>query len=91
MAVIRKVDISHFRSIKSFEWYPSPGLNCLIGSGDAGKSTIIDAIDLCLGARRSVHVSDADFYELDVETPISITLTLGALSDVTCPPRLPHS
>jgi len=81
MAVIRKVDISHFRSIKSFEWYPSPGLNCLIGSGDAGKSTIIDAIDLCLGARRSVQVTDADFYELDVETPISITLTLGALSD----------
>lgn len=81
MAVIRKVDISHFRSIKSFEWYPSPGLNCLIGSGDAGKSTIIDAIDLCLGARRSVQVTDADFHELDVETPISITLTLGALSD----------
>lgn len=81
MAVIRKVEISHFRSIKSFEWYPSPGLNCLIGSGDAGKSTVLDAIDLCLGARRSVQITDADFYQLDVETPISITLTLGALSD----------
>lgn len=81
MAVIRKVEISHFRSIKSLEWFPSPGLNCLIGSGDAGKSTVLDAIDLCLGARRSVQITDADFHELNVETPISITLTLGALSD----------
>lgn len=81
MAVIRKVEISHFRSIKSLEWYPLPGINCLIGAGDSGKSSILDAIDLCLGARRSVQVTDADFYGLDVETPISITLTLGALSD----------
>lgn len=81
MAVVRKVEISHFRSISSFEWYPSPGFNCLIGSGDAGKSTVLDAIDMCLGARRSVQITDADFYELDVESPISITLTLGALSD----------
>ncbi|MBC55306.1 MAG: ATP-dependent endonuclease [Confluentimicrobium sp.] len=81
MAVIRKVEISHFRSIKSLEWYPTPGINCLIGSGDSGKSTVLDAIDLCLGARRSIPITDADFHMIDVETPISVTLTLGDLSD----------
>lgn len=81
MPVIRKVEIANFRSIKRLEWYPSAGINCLIGAGDSGKSTILDAIDLCLGARRSANISDADFHGLDVEQPISISLLLGALSD----------
>ncbi|WP_336801385.1 ATP-dependent nuclease [Kaistia sp. MMO-174] len=81
MARLRKIEISHFRSIKSLSWLPRPGLNCLIGPGDSGKSTVLDAIDLCLGARRAVQFNDADFHSLDVTTPISITLTIGALDD----------
>ena len=81
MPVIRKVEITNFRSIKKLEWYPTVGMNCLIGAGDSGKSTILDAIDLCLGARRSANITDADFFGLDVEQPISITLLLGALGD----------
>jgi len=56
MARIRKVEIRNFRSIRALDWLPSPGINCLIGPGDSGKSTILDAIDLCLGARRSVPI-----------------------------------
>lgn len=81
MPIIRKIEIENFRSIKKLEWFPSEGMNCLIGAGDSGKSTILDAIDLCLGARRSANISDADFFQLDVEQPISITLLLGALGD----------
>ena len=81
MARIRLVEIKHFRSIQSLSWYPQNGLNCLAGPGDSGKSTILDAIDLCLGARRSVSISDTDFYGLDVAHPISISLTIGGLSD----------
>ena len=58
-----------------------PGINCLVGPGDSGKSTVLDAIDLCLGARRNVQISDADFFGLDITTPISVTLTLGDLDD----------
>ena len=74
---IRKVEIQNFRSIRSLTWYPVAGLNCLIGPGDSGKSTILDAIDICLGARRSVSFGDTDFHRLDVAQPIQITLTLG--------------
>ncbi|WP_230533240.1 ATP-dependent nuclease [Microvirga roseola] len=81
MARIRKVEISNFRCIKQLTWLPDSGVNCLIGPGDTGKSTILDAIDLCLGARRSLQLTDADFYRLDVENPISITLTIGDLDD----------
>jgi putative ATP-dependent endonuclease of OLD family len=53
----------------------------LLGPGDSGKSTILDGIDLCLGARRSISFSDADFHGLDHEKPIRIAVTLGELTD----------
>lgn len=81
MAKIRKVEIENFRCLKSLSWMPMDGINCLIGPGDSGKSTILDAIDLCVGARRTAQFTDSDFYNLDVTQPISITLTLGDLSD----------
>lgn len=81
MAQIRIIDIKHFRSIKSLVWNPQPGINCLIGNGDGGKSTILDAIDLCLGARRTIQFTDADFFELDISEPITVTLTVGDLPD----------
>lgn len=81
MAQIRLLEIKNFRSIKDLAWHPGPGINCLVGPGDSGKSTILDAIDLCLGAKRTVQFTDADFSELSVQSPIEITITLGDLSD----------
>ena len=81
MARIRKVEISNFRGIRQLVWRPDDGINCLIGPGDSGKSTVLDAIDICLGARRSFHFTDADFHGLDVNAPIDIRLTIGALDD----------
>lgn len=81
MARIRKVEIRNFRSIRSLDWRPTEGINCLIGPGDNGKSTILDALDLCLGARRNLMVNDTDFFGLDATQDICISLTLGGLSD----------
>lgn len=81
MARIRAIEVSNFRSLKEFKWFPSSGINCLIGPGDSGKSTVLDAIDLCLGARRNLQISDADFHNLDTETPITISITIGELDD----------
>ncbi|MEQ9039408.1 MAG: AAA family ATPase [Silicimonas sp.] len=81
MARIRAIEVKNFRGIKNLMWHPSPGINCLIGPGDSGKSSVLDAIDFCLGARRNIQFSDADFHLLDVETPITITVTLGDLDD----------
>ena len=78
---IRLLRIFNFRSVASLEWCPSAGINCLIGPGDAGKSSILDAIDLCVGARRNVQFCDADFHSLDTATPIMIEATLGDLPD----------
>jgi putative ATP-dependent endonuclease of OLD family len=81
MARIRKVVIENFRCIKRLTWLPAPGVNCLIGPGDSGKSTVLDAIDYCLGARRNLQFNDADFHQLNVEEPIRISVTFGELGD----------
>jgi putative ATP-dependent endonuclease of the OLD family len=81
MARIRLIIIQNFRCIQQLTWFPGEGLNCLIGPGDSGKSSILDAIDLCLGARRNSTLTDADFHGLDVEKAISISITLGELDD----------
>ena len=81
MARIRKIEIRHFRGIGALDWCPCAGINCLIGPGDSGKSSVLDAIDLCLGSRRNVQLTDTDFHLLDVETSIIIDVTVGELDD----------
>ncbi|HWJ68980.1 MAG TPA: ATP-binding protein [Sphingobium sp.] len=81
MVAIREVQIRNFRGISYLKWWPRHGLNCLIGPGDAGKSTILDAIELTLGARQSFTFSDADFHRCNIGEFIVIDVTLGALSD----------
>jgi predicted ATP-dependent endonuclease of OLD family len=81
MAVIREILISNFRGVKFLKWWPNPGINCLIGPGDGGKSTILDAIELTLGIRQNALFTDADFHGCQVADPIVIDVTLGALPE----------
>lgn len=83
LPLIRKLEISGFRGVRSLCWLPAPGINALVGPGDSSKSTILDAIDWCMGLRRSITVSESDFYGMDVSRPIRITATIGQL-----PPEL---
>jgi hypothetical protein len=81
MSLIKRIEIANFRSIARLEWNPSPGINCIVAPGDSGKSSLLDAIDYCLGARRVLQVTDADFCNIDVSKPLRIAITLGALDD----------
>lgn len=59
---IRRLWIKNFRGLKDFEWFPSQNLNILIGGGDTGKSTILDAISLLFAATNYRRLSDIDFF-----------------------------
>ena len=50
---IRLLTIKTFRGIKELAWRPSPGLNVILGGGDVGKTTILDAIALLLSPTTS--------------------------------------
>lgn len=78
MAAIRFLQIRNFRGIAELDWAPQEGINALVGPGDVGKSTVLEAIDIVLGSRRS-SFSDTDFHCLDVEKGISIEVTVGDL------------
>jgi predicted ATPase len=76
---IAYIDIENFRGIKALKWAPTAGVNCLIGPGDSTKTTILDAIELCLNPRSYIFADDCDFYDLDVKKPVRITVTLADL------------
>lgn len=73
------IEIRNFRGIKELTWSPAPRVNCLIGPGDSTKTTILDAIELGLSPRSYLFADDADFYDLVVDNPIEITVTLAGL------------
>lgn len=75
---IQRLLVKNFRGIKSLDWRlpPAQRLVVLVGPGDTGKSTILDAIHLLLGDRWNIPFADTDFFEVDVSVPISITAVL---------------
>ena len=76
------IEIQNYRGIKKLDWAPSAHVNCLIGPGDSTKTTILDAIELALNPRSYVFADDSDFFELDFNKPITITITLTGLPAV---------
>ena len=76
------VEIRNFRGIKELDWAPSAAVNCLIGPGDSTKTTILDAIEFTLNPRSYLVLDDSDFFNLDVDSSITITVTLAGLPSV---------
>ncbi|MGO6692521.1 ATP-dependent endonuclease [Rhizobium johnstonii] len=49
------------------EWWPSDGLNLLVGGGDVGKSTILHSISLLFSPTNSIQLNETDYYRRSVE------------------------
>jgi predicted ATP-dependent endonuclease of OLD family len=47
--------IARFRGITSLKWKPSRGVNVILGGGDVGKTTILEAIALLLSPVTQRH------------------------------------
>jgi putative ATP-dependent endonuclease of OLD family len=77
---IRSVTIERYRGLERLEWQPPARVNCLIGPGDAGKSTILSAIELLLDPRPSTPASEFDYYQRRVDDGFQITAVLGDLN-----------
>ena len=55
--VIRQLRIERFRGIKQLNWHPAAGLNVVLGGGNAGKTTILEAIGLPLTFRQATEMA----------------------------------
>ncbi len=68
---IKKLEIKNYRGIKAFEWIiPDESFICLIGKGDSGKSSILEAIHYIFYPSWNLSLCDSDFYDGQVDEPI---------------------
>ncbi len=64
-ARIYKITIQRFRGIRSLTWLPAKGMNVILGGGDVGKTTILEAIALLLSPSNTAVISEADYWARD--------------------------
>jgi putative ATP-dependent endonuclease of OLD family len=76
---LRHVSIKNFRGIQTLDWSLSSRFAVLLGPGDSGKSSVLEAIALALTSRWNPPISDADFLDGDPSKPFSIEVTLSDL------------
>ena len=76
--MISKLSVNGFRILRHFEWRPGPGVNILVGANSAGKSTVLDAIELVLrgGIRgnRASNVLSPDWFNAENVTSFFMKL-----------------
>ncbi len=84
-ALIRKLTILRFRGLDKFEWRPEPGINIVLGGGDVGKSTVLEAIALLLSPSNATVVSESDYWQRDStqEFVIEAVMALPAATGIS--------
>ncbi|WP_394845219.1 ATP-binding protein [Pendulispora brunnea] len=75
---VRHLAIKNFRGIEYLDWKPATPFTVLVGPGDVGKSTILDALEIALSPRW-LSLTDADFYRGDTSKTIEVLVTVGDL------------
>ncbi len=82
MARIFDLQIKNYRSFQNFNFtFRGQNLICLVGRGDSGKSTILEAINAVLSPLWNLSFFDNDFYNLKTQNPIEISVTLIDIPD----------
>ncbi len=84
-AVIRKLTIQRFRGLEKFDWQPAAGMNVILGGGDVGKTTVLEAIALLLHPSNTAAVSESDYWKRDntQEFVIEAVMTLPEVTGIS--------
>lgn len=69
---VRRLQIERFRGIKSLDWRHIGDTVGLVGPGDSGKSTVLDALERVLSLRWNYPFDDSDFRNLQTDEPLVI-------------------
>ncbi len=80
---ILKLTIRNFRGIHALEWRPSTGMNFILGGGDTGKTTVLEAIDLLFSPSTSFMVTETDYWMRDTTTGFSIEAVVRLGDDIS--------
>src|ERR1043165_4862235 len=77
---LRRLEIENFRGVKSLDWRHIADTAALVGPGDSGKSTILDAIERVLSPKWNVPFDDTDFWDVHTDAPIVVRATIADLA-----------
>ncbi len=77
---LRRLQIENFRGVKALDWRHIAETAALVGPGDSGKSTILDAIERALSPKWNVAFDDTDFWDLQTDVAIAIRATITNLA-----------
>ncbi|AIO43926.1 ATP-binding protein [Burkholderia cenocepacia] len=81
-ADIKLLRIERFRGIRELVWRPALGLNLLLGGGNVGKTTLLEAIGLLLSPTTSYTLVDSDYFGRQVEDEFVIEATMSMPGEV---------
>ena len=87
-AEIKRLHIQRFRGIRDLTWRPGPGLNLLLGGGNVGKTTLLEAIGLLLNPTTSYTLADSDYFSRRVEDEFLIEAVMALPGDVNRQPGM---
>ncbi len=77
MAKIHTLKIQNYKGLQNFEQvFGMTDFVCLIGRGDSGKTTILEAISYVLSPSWNLTFYDTDFFNCDISNPIEIEVSL---------------
>lgn len=77
MARIVELEIKNYRGIHSFFQRLDRDVVCIVGRGDSGKTTILEAIKSVLSPAWNLPFYDTDFYNLNSAQPIEIIASIA--------------
>ncbi len=87
-ADIKLLRIERFRGIRELVWRPAPGLNLLLGGGNVGKTTILEAIGLLLSPTTSYTLADSDYLGRRVEDEFLVEAVMSLPGEVNRQPGM---
>src|ERR1700722_4139567 len=90
-AAIYSLAIERFRGITSLRWKPSRGVNVILGGGDVGKTTILEAVALLFSPVHSTTLSDPDYHDRDIETGFYIEAVRSLAAGAGMSSQMKHS
>lgn len=76
-AMVHRLRIERFRGLKEFDWRPKAGMNVILGGGDMGKTTILDALALLFSPTNGTTVSETDYWQRDTDREFVIEATVS--------------
>ena len=79
--VIRQLHIKGFRGINDLKWNPHQGMNIILGGGDCGKSTILEALGILFSSSGYRSLTESDFWNKKSEDGFSIEAAIFVSDD----------